>query len=75
MSVPRPRPPHNPEGSRATWLAEMHAAEHVGVSPRTLRRWVADGKIRAYRAPGGRLRFRLDELDASMAPVPNGAAR
>jgi len=75
MSLSSLRSTHNPGVARVTWLTETDAAAHLSVAPRTLRRWVSEGKTRAYRAPGGRLRFRLDELDASMAIVPNGADR
>lgn len=74
MSVPYGTPDHNPE-TRTIWLAETDAAHHLGIVPRSLRRWIAEGKVPAYRAPSGRLRFKLEDLDACMTPVPNGAAR
>jgi len=40
------------------------AAEHLGVSPLTLRNWEAQAKIRAFRTPGGHRRFRKSDLDA-----------
>ena len=40
------------------------AAEHLGVSALTLRKWVAQTKVRAFRTPGGHRRFRKSDLDA-----------
>ena len=39
------------------------AAEHLGVSALTLRKWVAQAKVRAFRTPGGHRRFRKSDLD------------
>ncbi|MCB0889204.1 MAG: helix-turn-helix domain-containing protein [Nocardioidaceae bacterium] len=62
---------------RTRWLSQAEAAEHMGVSTRTLRTWVSQGRIAAYRAPGGRLvRFKEADLDACMRRVPTvGGAR
>jgi len=40
------------------------AAEHLGVSALTLRKWVTQAKVRAFRTPGGHRRFRKSDLDA-----------
>lgn len=61
---------HNPEVAQVTWLIEKDAAAHLSIDPRTIRRWVAAGKLKAYRAPSGRLRFKRSDLDAAMSPVP-----
>ena len=39
------------------------AAEHLGVSPLTLRNWERQAKVRAFRTPGGHRRFRKSDLD------------
>ena len=39
------------------------AAEHLGVSALTLRKWEAQAKVRAFRTPGGHRRFRKSDLD------------
>ena len=38
------------------------AAKELGVSPETLRRWEAEGKIRGERTPGGHRRYDLASL-------------
>jgi excisionase family DNA binding protein len=51
------------------------AAERLGVSTRTVHRWVKDGKLRALKSPGGQLRFDPDDIDGAFAEyVPGGAA-
>ena len=64
---------HKPEPA-SPWLTEQPAATHLGIAPRTLRRWISEGKVRAHRAPSGRLRFRLEDLDAAMTPVPTSGS-
>ena len=44
------------------------AAEHLGVSALTLRKWEAQAKIRAFRTPGGHRRFRKNDLDVILGP-------
>jgi excisionase family DNA binding protein len=44
------------------WLSTARAAVRLGITPRTLYRFVDRGDVEAYRI-GRVLRFRLDELD------------
>ena len=39
------------------------AAAALGISIETLRRWEQDGKISAFRTPGGQRRFARSEID------------
>jgi excisionase family DNA binding protein len=41
----------------SSYLRVSDVAEDVGVSPRTVLRWVARGELPALRLPGGRLRI------------------
>ncbi len=50
------------------WLSLAEAASYVGVNPRSLRRWVAQGRLRGYHV-GKLLRFRHDDLDRLMEPL------
>lgn len=43
-------------------LTPAEAAEHTGLSARTLRRDVATGKLRAYRR-GRTLRYKVEDLE------------
>lgn len=59
------------------WLPQAEAADYLGVTDRTLRRYVASGQLPAYRLGSRLLRFRQSDLDALLRPVPTagGAAR
>ena len=49
------------------WASIDQASEYLGVNPRTIRRLIADGKLRSYAGASWRiLRVDLDELDALM---------
>lgn len=45
------------------------AAERLDVSTKTLRRYIADGRLTAYRLGPKLLRVDLDELDAMLRPL------
>ena len=52
-------------------LTVSEAAEHLGVSIGTVRRWSNAGHIQSTRTPGGQRRFTSDQLDQfieSLAP-------
>ncbi|HXR28618.1 MAG TPA: helix-turn-helix domain-containing protein [Solirubrobacteraceae bacterium] len=57
--------PTNVRGGR-TQLAftSSQAANYLGVSLATVRRWSNDGHLRGYRTPGGQRRFSNEQLDA-----------
>lgn len=55
----------------ARLVSQKEAADLVGVTPRTIRNWVANGAVRAWRTPGGRaLRIDPDELLSAFTEVP-----
>jgi len=54
------------------FLTSDVAADRLGVSVATLRRWVRDGRIRALRTPGGQ--FRFDPVDIDDAYTEDGVA-
>ena len=39
------------------------AAEYLGVSAASLRKWSNDGLVATYRTPGGQRRYARDDLD------------
>ena len=59
-------PPANP-----TYVSVRDAAVRVGVSPRTVKRWIAAGLLPATRLPSpkgrGQLRIRLSDLEVLLA--------
>ena len=58
------------------FISPYEAAEHIGVSSRTIRRWIAEGRLRAVRFGPRTIRVRLEDLEAVGAAVPTvgGAA-
>lgn len=49
------------------------AAEYLGVTARTIRQMIADGRITGYRSGTRLVRVDLNEIDAAMQPF-GGAA-
>jgi len=48
---------------RGKLLTVPEAADLLGVHPSTITRWVREGILESRRLPGGRLRFKLDDLE------------
>ena len=46
------------------------AAEYVGVSTKTIRRWIHAGRVTGYRAGPKLIRVDLNELDAMLVQIP-----
>jgi excisionase family DNA binding protein len=44
-------------------LTTGEVAEAFGVNPKTVTRWAAQGRIRCLKTPGGRNRFRHEDID------------
>ena len=62
----------NTRSNGSGWLGINPAAEHLGISPWTLRRWMNEGRVPAYKL-GTHWRVRVTDLDALLTP-PGGAA-
>jgi excisionase family DNA binding protein len=48
-------------------LTTSEVAELFRVDQSTIRRWVDEGRIAAVTLPGGRLRYRLTDIEAILA--------
>jgi excisionase family DNA binding protein len=46
------------------------AAERLGLDDRTVRRYVADGKLPAYRVGAKLVRVNLPDVEALIRPIP-----
>ncbi|HTZ14454.1 MAG TPA: excisionase family DNA-binding protein [Mycobacterium sp.] len=55
-----------PDPLRHQYITILKAAEYLGVSERTVRAMIADGRLTAYRAGRRIVRLRVDEIDAAM---------
>ena len=58
---------------RPQWLRVRQAAELLGVSASSLRRWADSGKVASRRTPGGQRRFARADLAALLPPARAGA--
>jgi excisionase family DNA binding protein len=68
--------------NRAQRRAEQHGrryatisetAEYLGVTGRTVRQMIADGRLTGYRAGARLVRLDLNQVDAAMIPFGGGA--
>jgi excisionase family DNA binding protein len=64
------KPAYPDTTSRSGYLSLGSAADYVGFSERTLRRYIAEGLVPAYRIGPRQLRLKRCDLDALMRPVP-----
>jgi excisionase family DNA binding protein len=71
----RPRKHYDPP-SPGRWVLIPEAAAYCQdrfnrpVSARTMRRWIADGVVPAYKVGPRRVQVNLDDIDALPEPVP-----
>lgn len=49
------------------------AADYLNLTERSIRRYIADGKLAAFRVGNKQLRIRVVDVDALLVPVPTGA--
>jgi excisionase family DNA binding protein len=59
--------------ARRRYCTIYDAAEYLGVTDRTIRTMIADGRLTAYRNGRRIIRLDLNEIDAAMKPF-GGAA-
>lgn len=63
-----------PRGSRRRYESVSEAAARVGVSTKTVRRWIASGQLAGYRMGPRLLRVDPDDVDAMLTLVPTARA-
>ena len=56
------------------WLSIMQACDFYGVSRRTIYNWLAAGKLRTQRTPGGAIRIAVDRAQWSAATTEQDQA-
>jgi excisionase family DNA binding protein len=62
-----PRSARGPQTQLA--FTSSQAAEYLGVSLATVRRWSNNGHLHGYRTPGGQRRFSREQLDAFLSSL------
>jgi excisionase family DNA binding protein len=55
-------------------LTSREVADLFGVTTETVRNWAIAGRLTAHPTPGGRLRFRRDEVERFIPAVPSEPA-
>jgi excisionase family DNA binding protein len=58
----------NKIGPGRRYASLKEAADYIGVTPRTCREWISEGRITGYRINARLVRVDLNELDAAMQP-------
>jgi excisionase family DNA binding protein len=58
----------------SAYISIADAAEYLGVTTRTIRQMIADGRLRGYRSGSRLVRLRVNEIDAAMQPFGGAAA-
>lgn len=56
-------------------LSTSQAAEALGVSLGTIRRWSDMGHLASYRTPGGQRRFSAEQIEAFLEKLERGSDR
>lgn len=52
------------------WVTQAEAAEYLGVTDRTIRNYITDGKLPAHHIAGMRLiRLRASDVEALIQPI------
>jgi excisionase family DNA binding protein len=67
-------PTTNSRGDRQLVFTSSQAANYVGVSLATIRRWTDAGHIHCYRTPGGQRRFSRDQLDTFVTSMADAGS-
>jgi len=65
----------NENTARPLGLSTSQAAQALGVSLGTVRRWSDMGYLQSYRTPGGQRRFSAEQIDAFLASLEHGGYR
>jgi len=75
LSKPQSSAPQGPNRAerRRRYGKISEAAEYLGVTDRTIRQMIADGRLTGYRSGTRLVRVDLNEIDAAMQPF-GGAA-
>lgn len=66
-------PAHAHKSRPRRWASIQEAADYLGVTDRTIRTMISDGRLDGYRNGRRLIRLDLNEVDAAMRPV-GGAA-
>jgi excisionase family DNA binding protein len=63
------------ETTKPLGLSTSQAAQALGVSLGTIRRWSDMGYLESYRTPGGQRRFSSEQIDHFLSTLQRGGYR
>ncbi len=63
----------NPYSKSPLGLSTSQAAQALGVSLGTIRRWSDMGYLESYRTPGGQRRFSAEQIDQFLLKLQRGS--
>ncbi len=69
-----PAPTITPIPHRRRYVSIADAAEYLGVTDRTIRQMIVDGRLTGYRNGAKLIRLDLNEIDAAMEPFGGGVS-
>lgn len=58
-----------PQRTNRPWLTIAESAAHIGVTPYTIRNWIAAGRLPASRLGTKAIRIHRDDLDRLFTPM------
>lgn len=58
-----------------SYITLAEAAEHLGVSSRTVRRYITEGRLAGYRVGPRLVKVKRVDLDDLMRPIPTAGRR
>jgi excisionase family DNA binding protein len=61
---------HQSQSTAPRYVSIASAAEYASVSQKTVRRWIAEGRIQGFRLGRRIVRVDLTEVDACFRPIP-----
>ena len=74
-AIPTRRPfAERDHAPRRRYVSIVEAADYLGVTERTIRTMIADGRLTGYRMAKNFIRLDLDEIDAAMTPYGGGVS-
>lgn len=59
-----------PRRIRPVYKSIADAADTYSVSTKTIRRWIASGRLPAFRVGPRKIRVRVEDVDALARPIP-----
>jgi excisionase family DNA binding protein len=72
MSAPAPNRQtrrHPPKANHRAYVGIPEAATYLDVTPKTIRRYIAEGRLPAYRLGDRVVRIKVVDLDAALTPM------